>query len=78
MLTTLVDELAESKFKGEDDINQIAGVFDKTTKLGFRSDSEPQFIRFGSARDKDLSVGIRNGQMRIAGCVSLDSRFVIS
>ncbi|KAK0196216.1 hypothetical protein F5146DRAFT_319918 [Armillaria mellea] len=65
----LEDELSESKFKGEDDINQIASVFDKTTKLGFRSDSEPQFIRFGSARDKDLSVGIRNGQMRIAGNV---------
>lgn len=65
----LEDALAESKFKGEEDINQITSVFDKTTKLGFRNASEPQFIRFGSARDKDLAVGIRNGQMKLAGDV---------
>ncbi|KAF9029411.1 hypothetical protein BDZ89DRAFT_1091791 [Hymenopellis radicata] len=39
----------------------------KSTKLSFRTSSEPAYIRFGSARDKDLAVDIRNGQLKLDG-----------
>jgi len=50
-----------------DDIDNISECFDKTTKARFRNSSEDQYIRFGSARDKDESCGIRFGQLKIAG-----------
>jgi hypothetical protein len=57
--------LRNSKFA--DDINNITNSFDKTTKLTFRDIAEPQFIRFGSARDRDLMLNIRSGQLKLAG-----------
>ena len=59
------DLLRNSKFA--DDINNITNSFDKTTKLTFRDIAEPQFIRFGSARDRDLTLNIRSGQLKLAG-----------
>ena len=51
------------------DAPDIARNFDKTTKLSFRNSEKPQYIRFGTAKDKDLSVGIRSGQIRLNGWV---------
>ncbi|KAF6743411.1 hypothetical protein DFP72DRAFT_933565 [Ephemerocybe angulata] len=57
--------LRTSKFI--DDVPHISECFDKTTKLRFRSKSDPQYIRFGGVRDKDLEFGIRSGQLRMEG-----------
>ncbi|KAF8058637.1 hypothetical protein FPV67DRAFT_1523179 [Lyophyllum atratum] len=63
--TFLEELLGDSKFA--DDVEHITRCFDKTTKLRFRSSAEPQFIKFGSARDKDLALGIRSGQLKLKG-----------
>ncbi|RXW25730.1 hypothetical protein EST38_g170 [Candolleomyces aberdarensis] len=57
--------LRNSKFV--DDVPHISECFDKTTKLRFRNQSDPQYIRFGGVRDKDLTFGIRSGQLRLEG-----------
>ncbi|KAG6918266.1 hypothetical protein DXG01_015640 [Tephrocybe rancida] len=57
--------LEDSKFS--DDVDHITRCFDTTTKLRFRNINEPQYIKFGSARDKDISLGIRAGQLKLQG-----------
>ena len=54
-----------------DDAPDIARKFDKTTKLRFHDTEGPQYIRFGTAKDKDLRVGIRSGQIRLNGWVPM-------
>ncbi|KAK1227389.1 hypothetical protein PQX77_009616 [Marasmius sp. AFHP31] len=60
-------KLKGSKYGTRQDIVQMASVFDKTTKLSFRDEADTGYIHFGSPRDKDLSVGINRGQMKIPG-----------
>ncbi|KAG6888221.1 hypothetical protein C0995_009757 [Termitomyces sp. Mi166 len=50
-----------------DNVDHITRCFDKTIKLRFRNMKDPQYIKFGSARDKDLSLGIRSGQLKLDG-----------
>ena len=50
-------------------MKEITEAFDKTTKLSFRGVDSPSFIRFGGMRDRDVSVDIKNGQMKLAGSV---------
>jgi len=50
-----------------DDLEHIIRTFDKTTKLRFRSDTEPQFIKFGGHRDNDTACSIRFGQLKMQG-----------
>ncbi|KAH9485830.1 Heat shock 70 kDa protein 12A [Psilocybe cubensis] len=57
--------LKDSRFA--EDVPYITDCFDKTTKLRFRSDDETQFIKFGTIRDKDLALNIRNGQLKLSG-----------
>ncbi|KAF7799778.1 hypothetical protein EIP86_011020 [Pleurotus ostreatoroseus] len=45
----------------------IAKRFDETTKRLFRDNKELQFVPFGSPLDKDLTVGIRGGQLKLTG-----------
>ncbi|KAF9262587.1 hypothetical protein L218DRAFT_960047 [Marasmius fiardii PR-910] len=63
----LKDKLKDSKYGGHQDIEQMANIFDKNTKLSFRNETDTGYIQFGSSRDKDLSVGITRGQMKIPG-----------
>lgn len=63
----LKSKLANSPFGTADMIQQIAKIFDKTTKLGFRSAEDPQYIKFGTRRDNDPELGIRSGQLKLAG-----------
>ncbi|EDR07866.1 uncharacterized protein LACBIDRAFT_298123 [Laccaria bicolor S238N-H82] len=63
--TYLDAHLRNSKYL--EDVPQMADSFDKTTKLLFRNKHEPQYIRFGNLRDKDLAVGIRSGQLKLSG-----------
>jgi hypothetical protein len=45
-------------------------AFDMETKITFRDENEPAYIKFGSPLDKDLAVGIRTGQMKLRGYVA--------
>ncbi|RDB20559.1 Heat shock protein 12A [Hypsizygus marmoreus] len=63
--TFLQDRLRDSIFCEE--VDHIATCFDKTTKLTFRNTHEPQFIKFGLSRDKDHSLNIRSGQLKLTG-----------
>ncbi|KAG5644294.1 hypothetical protein DXG03_008712 [Asterophora parasitica] len=63
--TFFEDLLGGSKFA--EDVDHITNCFDKTTKLRFRNSGEPQYVKFGGARDKDLTLGIRSGQLKLDG-----------
>ncbi|KAF8333699.1 hypothetical protein F5887DRAFT_1063656 [Amanita rubescens] len=59
--------ISSKKSKFKDEVEHMTNVFDKSAKLSFRNPASPAFIRFGTSKDKDLTVGIRSGQMKIAG-----------
>ncbi|KAL0057726.1 hypothetical protein AAF712_008969 [Marasmius tenuissimus] len=63
----LENRLKDSKYGTPQDIIQMASVFDRTTKLAFRSEGDIGYLHFGMPRDKDSSVGISRGQMKIPG-----------
>lgn len=45
----------------------MTGIFDRTTKVRFRDADEPQYIKFGSVRDKEPEYDIRSGQLKLSG-----------
>jgi hypothetical protein len=49
------------------DLDHIVGCFDKTTKLRFRNSDEPQYIKFGGAKENDQNYNIRFGQLKLLG-----------
>ncbi|XP_006460481.1 hypothetical protein AGABI2DRAFT_192178 [Agaricus bisporus var. bisporus H97] len=59
--------LKGSKF--HNDIPSMKQYFDKTTKCSFRASepNDPHYIRFGSARDKDMKYKITAGKLRLEG-----------
>ncbi|KAF9465189.1 hypothetical protein BDZ94DRAFT_1307339 [Collybia nuda] len=57
--------LKQSRFA--EDVDHISQCFDKNTKLRFKNDKEPQYIRFGTSQDKDLNCNIKSGQLRLSG-----------
>ncbi|KAI6030475.1 hypothetical protein F5J12DRAFT_294005 [Pisolithus orientalis] len=59
--------LANSKYGDEETLKRMADELDKTTKLQFRDASKPQYIRFGTIRDKELQYNIRSGQLKLSG-----------
>ena len=61
------DLLACSPFL--EDVDHILECFDRLTKPRFRNTEDPQFIKFGSARDNDLERGIKFGQLKLLGLV---------
>ncbi|KAG6832781.1 hypothetical protein H0H92_009399 [Tricholoma furcatifolium] len=60
-------KLRDSKYGTPAALDHITQRFDETTKRLFRDRNELQFIPFGSPLDKDLSVGIRGGQLKLTG-----------
>lgn len=62
-----LDRLKDSRYGNPEDVNHMTEVFDKSTKLSFRNSSDPSFIRFGGARERDLRVDIKSGQMKLPG-----------
>ena len=60
-----IDYLQNSTFLA--DVEHIVDCFDKTTKLRFRNSDEPQYIKFGAAKDNDQSCNIRFGQLKLLG-----------
>ncbi|EJD06533.1 uncharacterized protein FOMMEDRAFT_76543 [Fomitiporia mediterranea MF3/22] len=63
----LEEKLRTSKYGSPDTLDHITKRFDETTKRLFRDKHEVQYINFGSPLDKDLKVGIRNGNLKLAG-----------
>lgn len=41
--------------------------FEKSVKPTFKDSTERSFVKFGSMRDRDPSVGIRSGQLPLEG-----------
>jgi len=60
-----LDYLQDSTFLA--DLDHIVNCFDKTTKLRFRNSDEPQYVKFGGAKDNDSSCNIRFGQLKLLG-----------
>ncbi|KIJ17541.1 hypothetical protein PAXINDRAFT_167554 [Paxillus involutus ATCC 200175] len=60
-------KLANSRYGAPEILQQMRDEFDKTTKLRFRNAEEPQYIKFGTVRDKDPEYNIRSGQLKLAG-----------
>ena len=60
-----IDYLKESTFLT--DLDNIVECFDKSTKLRFRNSAQPQYIKFGGAKDNDQSCNIRFGQLKLLG-----------
>ncbi|KAG8213323.1 hypothetical protein J3R82DRAFT_11804 [Butyriboletus roseoflavus] len=63
----LAEKLKTSKYGSSDTIDHITKRFDETTKRLFRDKNEIQWVPFGSPLDKDLSVGIRGGSLKLTG-----------
>ncbi|KAI0694608.1 hypothetical protein BC835DRAFT_1274275 [Cytidiella melzeri] len=65
--TFFEEKLKSSKYGSPDSLDHIAKRFDETTKRLFRDNKELQFVPFGSPLDRDMSVGIRGGQLKLTG-----------
>ncbi|KAF7312389.1 hypothetical protein MIND_00252200 [Mycena indigotica] len=63
----LEEKLKHSKYGSPEAVEHITKRFDETTKRLFRDDQSLQFISFGSPLDKDSSVGIRGGKLKLTG-----------
>lgn len=64
------EKLKNSKYGSPDSIDHITKRFDETTKRLFRDKNDIQWVPFGSPLDKDLTVGIRNGSLKLTGFVT--------
>ncbi|KAI6108131.1 hypothetical protein F5141DRAFT_1120837 [Pisolithus sp. B1] len=65
------EKLKNSKYGTPDAIDHITKRFDETTKRLFRDKSEIQWVPFGSPLDKDVSVGIRGGSLKLTWVAEL-------
>ena len=63
------EKLQNSQYGSPDDIDYMTECFDKSTKLAFNDPSQVAFIKFGTSRDRDPSVDIKFGQLRLQGLV---------
>ncbi|CCM01406.1 uncharacterized protein FIBRA_03457 [Fibroporia radiculosa] len=61
------EKLKASKYGTPDSLDHITKRFDETTKRLFRDNKELQFVPFGSPLDKDMTAGIRGGQLKLTG-----------
>jgi len=65
--TFLKAKLNGSVFGADDYVDQMTKEFDKTTKHRFKDVNDPYYIKFGTAKDKDMPYGIRSGQLKLEG-----------
>ncbi|KAJ3971068.1 hypothetical protein EV361DRAFT_243889 [Lentinula raphanica] len=63
----LQKKLKDSRYGSKEDIDLIASKFDSEAKHTFRRPDDPVFIRFGSSRDRDSTVDIKSGQLKLPG-----------
>ncbi|KAI0044928.1 hypothetical protein FA95DRAFT_1583585 [Auriscalpium vulgare] len=60
-------KLSKSKYNAPETLDHITKRFDETTKRLFRDKKDLQYVLFGSPLDKDTSVGVRSGQLKLTG-----------
>jgi hypothetical protein len=60
-----IEKLKNSPYK--DDIKRMLDSFERSVKPTFTNSSQRSFIRFGTVRDRDPSVGIQSGQLPLEG-----------
>ncbi|GJE96026.1 heat shock protein 70 family protein [Phanerochaete sordida] len=65
----LQERLRDSRYGNDEDLETMMESFEKSAKPTFKDPSDKSFIKFGTSRDKDLSVGIRSGQLALDGRV---------
>ncbi|KAJ4471454.1 hypothetical protein J3R30DRAFT_1080306 [Lentinula aciculospora] len=65
----LQERLKDSRFGSEEDVQHIASIFDADAKHTFRKPTDPVFVKFGTFRDRDPTVEIKAGQLKIPGNV---------
>ena len=56
-----------SKFDSESDIDTFTECFDKGLKSIFWDESKAQFVKFGSAGDKDSRCDVKDGRAKLPG-----------
>ncbi|KAF9262594.1 hypothetical protein L218DRAFT_980444 [Marasmius fiardii PR-910] len=61
------EKLSGTRFSA--DVDRIVDEFDKRAKLRFKNVNQLTYIKFGSFRDDDPSLQIRNGQMALPGFI---------
>ena len=61
------EKLANSGYGESEIIGQMKKIFDKTAKLRFRDVDGPQYINFGTVRDKQPEYDIPSNQLELAG-----------
>ena len=62
-----LEKLKYSKYGNDEDLKTMMDNFEKSTKPTFKDPGDRSFIKFGSMRDRDPSVGIRSGQLPLEG-----------
>ncbi|KAJ3980729.1 hypothetical protein F5890DRAFT_1575470 [Lentinula detonsa] len=65
----LQEKLKNSRFGSEQDVQLIASIFDAEAKHTFRKSEDSVYVKFGTFRDRDPSVDIKSGQLKLPGCV---------
>ena len=63
----LAAKLKGSKFKTKSDLDAFTECFDKGLKGNFSEDNNPQFVKFGSARDNDSRCDVKGGRLILQG-----------
>ncbi|KAI4526241.1 hypothetical protein K525DRAFT_360096 [Schizophyllum commune Loenen D] len=56
--------------KWEADIPYMTQIFDKHAKLTIKNSSDPALVKFGTFKDSDPALRVRNGQLKIPGEVA--------
>ncbi|KAJ3710594.1 hypothetical protein DFJ43DRAFT_1170684 [Lentinula guzmanii] len=68
-MTISLEKLKNSRFGSEQDVQLIASIFDAEAKHTFRKSEDSVYVKFGTFRDRDPSVDIKSGQLKLPGCV---------
>lgn len=68
-------KLARSTYRNDEDIKTMMDAFEKSAKPIFKDAGESAYIKFGSMGCNDPAVGIRRGQLILAGCLSLHASY---
>lgn len=69
VLTCNAERLQASSYGNDTDIKAMMDSFERQTKPTFKESSQRSYVKFGSMRDKDPSVGIRCGQLALEAYV---------
>ncbi|KAI5824782.1 hypothetical protein K523DRAFT_284377 [Schizophyllum commune Tattone D] len=72
-VTRRAEEYFRTSFKDtkwEADISYMTQIFDKHAKLTIKNSSDPALVKFGTFKDSDPALSVRNGQLKISGATA--------